>query len=483
MLQGRARAIFPFSETIKAWFKPLADGVKKHLFLETSMHATNPVTISNCLHKITELSLTNQLFDDEGNFLCFYDLSAYDRTTHQGLNSLYNRWLSVYDPNFNLMYKDMHDDAGVVYPGTCDKFPRIFIEMIEGRSTLSGQADVTVKNNIIHLIVICAIVAHIKKKSPIDVANSLLYNEGPLKDDFIGLVHGDDAAVYFSDNKADYIEFARLFTELGIVTGFEPAPVYLKKTVKYENAQYMKSVPLSNVKAAKESLVHKKGDASKTFKPESYNWKYMYGLTGIMGSLLKNRFGEYSQSDIILAILSLTDTYKMLNDKSQFEDGLNNLYAIQLLILLDYWDDCINAGLETKIISGELDDAKKIIEKLKKDGLSKCSSDATFQRNIADYMKSSIQLQTPKSVQMRATISKIVHTLGEEFLDESMNEIYSLMSYDVVEEAEILGIKNLSKIECLDVICEFQSFILENEGECPSNDKIEEVLSKYKIKK
>lgn len=479
-LQGRARAIFPFSETIKAWFKPLADGVKKHLFGETCLHTTDPIKISNCLHKITQLSLDHKLIDREGGYYTFYDLSAYDRTTHRGLNNLYEKWLATYDPNFSKMYSVMHNDAGVIYPLSCDRDPMICLEDIGGRSTLSGQADVTVKNNIIHLIIAIGLISYIKNKPADHVYKALLYNEGPEADNMIGLIHGDDAALYFSEDPNDYEIFAKLYTDLGVVTGFEAAPVYLKKIVDHDNAAHFKTLSISSVKSANESIMKKKGNKSSVMKDHDYNVKYMYGMMGVTGSLLKNRFGEYAQQDSILALLSIIDTYRLMNESPVIMGHVTDLYNIQLRILGEYYQKAVAYDKVKDIISDDGTQSSAIMSRVMSSGIADLAGDETLNKDMIAYMQSMVSLNTPKAQQMRQTVSKIVHTLGEDFLDEDMKEIYGLINYDVQQEAEVLGISSLTRDQLLDAICDLQDYILTHDGLCPSQEVVTDIMSKYK---
>lgn len=470
-IQGRARAIFPFSETIKAWFKGIADSVKKHLFDVTDLCSTDPNVISRKLHVITALSIKHKLFKlDEDQqvegWLPFYDLSAYDRSTHQGLNSLYNEFLSIFESEAWQKCKGMHDDAGILYPTVLERSSIYELELIEGRSTLSGQADVTVKNNIIHIIMICQSLATALDKDPIVIANALLYREGALKDSLIGMIHGDDAAIFMGTDPKIYEIFNATFTSLGVEAGAEDAPVYLKKVPHSKIVEKLLLDKNLNVHSSITGLI-----GSLVSDVDMYNKQYLGGMQPLLGSILKNRFGEYSISDIALHIVSLRDTYRLLLGQKEIA-SVTKLYDIMLDIYSAYHYKYYKEDVE-------LDGIFKCLKSGAGYSSENLGPNPTLDKELQAYMLRVIETNTPQSTQLRAMVSKLYYAFGEEFLGEELQSIFALSNYDLEEEMVVHNVERLSREQTLELILKFQQWLLDSQGEAPSELTIKNMLSQY----
>jgi hypothetical protein len=243
-LQGRARGIFPPSEYAKAYFKPFSEGLKKNLFHKTDVCNVNQAFIDSKLRYITNMTLVHGLLDGEfgksKGWYPFYDLSAYDTSTHSGCSDIYHRFLNKAFDDFTAVEGEHFRDFNVIFPVGLTSKPIIAKQYIKGRSTQSGQSDVTVKNNIVHLLLASQAIYETLMQSkdmilknlnltPLDVFNQLIQGNG--RHPYLcALMHGDDSAIFFSKDKDDYIMFYKIMTEFGISTGTEITGVYLKKT-------------------------------------------------------------------------------------------------------------------------------------------------------------------------------------------------------------------------------------------------------------
>lgn len=244
-MQGRARGIFPPSEYAKAYYKPFSEGLKKALFHKTDICNVNQHFISSKLYFVTDQVLEHQIvegsFGSSDGWYPFYDLSAYDTCTHKGASDIYHVFLQHAFEDFLKIEGEHFRDFDVIFPVGLVNSPMIAKQEIKGRSTQSGQSDVTVKNNIVHLLLashcismalsksVDESVQAYKSMSPLDVFKQLISGNG--KHAYMtAMMHGDDSAILFSYSKEDYKSFYDEMTKLGIKTGTEITGVYLKKT-------------------------------------------------------------------------------------------------------------------------------------------------------------------------------------------------------------------------------------------------------------
>jgi hypothetical protein len=248
-LQGRARGIFPPSEYAKAYFKPFSEGLKKNLFHKSDVCNVNQSFIDAKLRHITNMSLVHGLLDGEygssKGWYPFYDLSAYDTSTHSGCSDIYHRFLNIAFDDFANIEGEHFRDFNVIFPVGLTSKPIIAKQFIKGRSTQSGQSDVTVKNNIVHLLLASQAISEALSDSknpslsklsltPVDIFTQLITGNG--RHPYLcALMHGDDSAIFFSTDKEDYVKFYKYMTEFGISTGTEITGVYLKKTTSIDD--------------------------------------------------------------------------------------------------------------------------------------------------------------------------------------------------------------------------------------------------------
>lgn len=212
-------------------------------------------------------------YENTGDWVCAYDLSAYDTSVCKFINDLYNNCMQTIIPDGVNRWADGHNQSGVLFLDRVQGFDddymgregTVLFDDIYGRSTLSGQADVTLKNNVIHFCLLSAFLKGFFSLGDGEVRKmmselikkgeySLQTSEGLRY--LILHLHGDDVFFYFSDDPDDYDSLASFFTRFGIKTGFESGPIYLKKVPHPENPNR---------------------------------------LMNLAGSLLKNRLGEYSK--------------------------------------------------------------------------------------------------------------------------------------------------------------------------------------------
>lgn len=157
-IQGRVRGIFPPPEMFKVYYKPFSDGLKKFLFKDTAICSVDVNDIhTKHLHAIANyiVNLSNNKGLAEGLSHGFYDLSAYDRNTSSSLGAAYQIFCSIVFDGWEEREKINFTNFKLLFPEHCAPHSGIMMQEIKYRSTLSGQPDVTVKNNICHLILLC----------------------------------------------------------------------------------------------------------------------------------------------------------------------------------------------------------------------------------------------------------------------------------------------------------------------------------------
>jgi hypothetical protein len=464
-IQGRVRAIFPFSEALKVFYKPFADGLKKSLFSKTSICNVNMNHISDRLHLVASLSikyeLINSLSDGSYEWLPFYDLSEYDRTTHKGCYDIYMKFLDKAFDNFSSIEGRPYEDCGIVFPCDLDEHTAFMVNNNRQRSTLSGQSDVTVKNNIVHLLIASQAISEVMGDvEPLDVFKKLIDPSSFNKEgDIIGLMHGDDAAIFFSTKKEDYIKYTEIVSDMGIKTGFEMGPIYLKKVPFWTKGDsYLTDMLPSLVdrlaKCIKVDDSYPKAIASHNHS--GYNADYLGFLQPVTGSLIRNRFGEYSVKMNELILASLSDTLLLLNDSEE------SLY-------LSYWQTLFNFVDITTVDERLKSHLSKDVRSLKS---------ASFREQLMLVIRDKFESKTIKSSTMRGYLDALFYKNAENISEEQLIEIYGNLMFDPSELIDRIGISDMSDDELLNLIIELQTFILVNEGECPTLNK--EVVEKLK---
>jgi hypothetical protein len=465
--QGRIRAIFPFTEALKFWYKWLSDPLKKEMFQHPGMYTVDPKEIEKRQMKCADLARRSKFimeyFKETGLWLPHYDLSAYDMSTGWYLNGLYNRTMRNIIPNGDKLWENGHDDAGILHLKNVPLFQgdgttgsTIYRDDVHGRSTLSGQADVTVKNNVIHGNLLMGFLIHyydLSRSKAKVIYNELLY-KGETKIKYKGKsipilanLHGDDVYFYGSESVEFYLELADYMTRFGIKAGFEAGAVYLKKI------------------------------------PQNYGSK----LYNIGGSLFKNRISEFAQGNAITLCLSLIDNIEMEkypnNSKTQklCEERQDAEVAIASHVMgmlqIDTWP---TSGVDRRSILGM------------KDLLSK-------------YLAEIIQLVDPKAVRMRRAIVSETYKTGmrsdsardiiigvlstdnmeydfDDMTNIELGEVFGSYSLDSVKtdvpsSSTIVGImETKSKDQLVDFASRIQAFLFQDRGMPPSKEQTEDLL-------
>lgn len=464
-IQGRVRAIFPFSEALKVFYKPFADGLKKSLFHKTSICNVNMNHISDRLHLIASLSLKNNLInnlsDGSHEWLPFYDLSEYDRTTHKGCYDIYITFLNKAFNNFSDIEGRPYEDCGIVFPCDLDEHTSFMINNNRQRSTLSGQSDVTVKNNIVHLLIASQAISEVLGNiSPLEVFKKLIDPSSFKKEgDIIGIMHGDDAAIFFSSNREDYVKYTEIVSDMGIKTGFEMGPIYLKKVPYWTkgDSTLLNMTPALVDKLSKCNQIDDSYPKAVASSGQSgYNAEYLGYLQPVTGSLIRNRFGEYSVKMNELILASLSDTLLLLDDSEE-------------ALYLSYWQTLFNfvdiSNLDERLQSLISKDVRSL-------------KSVNFREQLMVVIRDKFESKTIKSATMRGYLDALFYKNAENISEEQLIEIYGNLMFDPSELTERIGIADMSNDELLDLILELQSYILDNEGECPTLTK--EVIEKLK---
>lgn len=468
--QGRIRAIFPFSEALKFWYKRLADPVKKHLFTQEGCFSVDAKIIlkSQLLtYNIAKRSESLLKYErTEGEWLPHYDLSAYDSSTSFYLNQIYNDIMRGLSGEYSRLWGDAHNDSGVLHLTEVNHFSEngkvgeyLYLDDVNGRSTLSGQADVTLKNNVIHFVIVASFL--VRRYSLTDAQSSVLIRDLITKGQttldgqlIILHLHGDDVFFYFSDTSEDYIEFQRYATSLGIKTGAESGPVYLKK------------------------IPTKDGSS----------------LVGIPGSLFKNRLGEYAQKNWMTLALSLID-----NETSEKWDVLPvpNSIVLNRRNLFQKEKECCRTVASwfnySESTGGLVNGSNVINDKL----------------TLSQWMAELINYNQPKAVQIRGALKANLYKTGskqddaiaiikllESDASEEDTEImtndeiadifnsYSLSSYsgDGKDDFNIINrVHGLSRTQLLKLAQSLQTMIIDGNGICPSNENISQIVDEISV--
>jgi len=269
--QGRVRGIFMVDELTKAFHKRYCDGLKACLFERTSCFATDPDEVTRKQFWMTN-ELRNLGKDANGLHPGFLDLSEFDTRQHRGLYDAYYACVSACFPDFASREGTEHiAKFGVLAPITIGTDSPIIRHGIEGRSTLSGEPAVTVKNNILHLAMICTALA--RETGVHALQHAIDFIEGRGK--YHLLLHGDDCVRYFGDDLDLYDRIDAHMASFGMKVGREMGPFFLKKRA---------------ISASKR--------------------------VGLMGSLMKNRFSEYGVTEPAILLLGLYDTLQLMDSSS-----------------------------------------------------------------------------------------------------------------------------------------------------------------------
>lgn len=472
--QARSRAIFPFSEALKFWYKRLADPVKKKLFQEKGCCSVDTQVILNAQVDMTNLTLASpeliEHFRSTGEWLTAYDLSGYDTTTPRYISDLYNKVMHSLIPGGDKLWADGHNGSGVLFLNSVLHFDgdtkrlseHCRYDDVDGRSTLSGQADVTLKNNIVHLIII---LGWFKRFFSLDRDRltkfaTKLIQEGDFVFEGRRVVfhlHGDDVFIFFSEKASDYKDLSDYLSATGITCGFEDGPLYLKKVVD----------------------------------PRSKK-----NLVNLGGSLAKNRIGEYHKPFFLTLLLGVID-----NIESEWHMDLEPM---------------TNISHERQL--AELQIIELICNVCKSDIYVKVASvvsrwDRTFIKNNSIRLRSELSTVlnnmlskfSPKSVAIRKSLISDMYKSGSksalimaeangldwdpetDYVDEVIDAVLSYSINDPsnlnLSNTIIDSTRKLLESKGLDRYVEFlasiQEFIVSRDGDAPTERDIEFLINKY----
>lgn len=464
-LQGRARGIFPPSEFLKIYFKPFAEGIKSTLFKYCSCTIVNLNYISLKVHALAYLSHKYDMFDDEGSYLLFYDLAAMDTTTHGGFFDCYKAFCEGIFTDFKIKEGDLTYTCGIMFPATIES--DLFLRQdVRGRSTLSGQPDVTTKNNVCHILAMSWCIGKVLEQDPLSVFEVLLKGNMLLKNGVCPIVHihGDDTMMYFSPNKSDMLLYYRYLAELGFETSYEDAPVFLKKTVAIDDFSSIDNFDadlFSNIiqqgydLCISESLPEDflplinsmVSFSNKDNLSSEYAIKYNGSLRPIPGSYVKNRHGEYAITDSILLVMALSDTARTMGEDVDItiKQYWKFLFASSIIkdADLNYLLDLDDLSFYTEIISiSFVDVLKSKILELAKTSISK-----------ADAIKSALE--------------RLYYSGGERFDDTSIETIFGSLFITNVEMSDAFDLRSMSTSDVKALIKLNQDYILDTNGTCP----------------
>lgn len=436
-IQGRIRGIFIPNEFLKARFKKLSDGLKTALFERTECCKVDPAHLQARLSAAT--ILTQQLNQSsvfhshskmkDGDWLGFYDLDAFDTSTHSGFFDLYNTFLEYVFPDSaadeNMRY--FMGQASLFFPSSVNSGARIMEQSIKGRSTLSGQPDVTVKNNVVHILASTMAIAALRGLNPLDVFKMVLSGKNDSKD-LLCAYHGDDAFVWLGDDPESYFQYQTHLKKMGLGLSWEKQPAYLKKLSSDANI-----------------VISRRG---KGFV--DYNGMR---LDCIPGSILKNRFGEYATKDELLYLASASDTYNLLSPKSNKDlEMVNTMWSVFLNSIKDH-------SLVPK-------DPKVL-------------TDGSFRAALQKALSEHVSSGEIKSRDIRGYVDRLYYAGGQHMTDD-IESMYGQISYDIDKSMATYNLHN-SDLETLIECCsELQHAIFMNSGRM-TKDTYSKILIKYGI--
>lgn len=464
--QGRIRGIFPAPEQIKVILKPLSEGLKKALFTKTSSCSVNTVDIARSLWDITYRTLDNGLFvleeEDLGvkvqvrKWLTFYDLGQFDTTQHEGwFLQVYLPFLRSAFDNFDDLEYPMTYFSDFLFPeGTRGR--NVIKQQVLARSTMSGQPDVTVKNNVVHLIAMSKAISMITGDKPLDTFKKIVTG-----DSIIAKVHGDDTMLWFSNKSEDYLSYKENMESFGLKIDFEMGPVYLKKTIPF-------------LSCADGSYFRKGMDALSKINKEdpSAASQLLYGknkkLAPVIGSILKNRHGEYPIPFTLLLKMSLLDTYALLDGEPEFDDCLRSYWNLLWDIQGQTSSDLKISGAYVFSLDSDKDDFLNLKKIIVRQVLELTSSNSEMATAARDYLE-------------RIYYSNLQ---DDEFLnDEDMIAIYGALEYNPVQEAEEFGLQSLTLEQKTLMAKTLQEYLIQNDGSWPVFDAIQDLKHRIQSNK
>lgn len=446
-VQGRLRGIFPPSEFLKIFFKPFAEGIKDSLFKHSACAMVDLSYISAKLHIIAYNTFFHDLYDESGKLYCFYDLDKMDTTTHKGFFNIYKAFCEGVFPDFIHIEGDMIETSGMIFPPSIYR-DDVFRQNIGGRSTLSGQPDVTTKNNICHLLAMSYSIGQVLNQPMEQVFEALLEGDVPLNNGIVPLVHvhGDDTMMFFSEKKEDYKNYYSILASQGFETSCENSPVFLKKTLCSWDT------PSNNVSQdiyldiCKRIFIAKEADRasdcssylSELFSiygvdpvTSVYNKQYIGFMNPIAGSLVRNRFGEYEVKDIHLLLMALSDTAKMLD-------------AIVTKEIKEYWFLLyVTASGSETIDFVNVSSAEEFFSSIQSDDVTLLIREKLIELSQDSITKADI---------IKKTLEKMYYSSGEDLHDEFLQTMFGSLFITNTDLSTSFDLRTILTSDLIDLI-------------------------------
>lgn len=440
--QGRVRGIFPPPELFKVYYKPYCDGVKKKLFLDTEICNVDESKILGSLKRSFEYFSLQLSKGQDPKMNPFYDLSAYDRNTNYSLGFAYQTFLhhafDDFDKREGINFTKFH----LLFPESCDRYTDIMIQEIKNRCTLSGQPDVTIKNNIVHLIMLTKILSELNIRrggEPVsyEVIIAALLQGGSFGkiSNIDGKIHGDDAFLFFDSMSLEEIDFIHdRITDLGVPCAPETAQVYLKKVLDIT---------------------------------QLCTGKTPSRMVNIVGSVFRNRFGEYLIKDPFVGMIGFIDTFRKLciSDRSLVENYWKNslIYYYDIIFASDFLkpDDIALIG----DLLGNLQ--SRILPLLKSEGSMSVVDDSVWNDVLIITSKIiNIQMRDKGNTanSLRHFLSRLYYANQEQFDVDDLAELYGSLHYSSEDLAADEVLSAMSRIDIMNLILEVQEGILDNAG-------------------
>jgi hypothetical protein len=497
-VQGRVRAIFMLNELLKAYHKRPHEIIKKTFFSKCNCFLTHPGTIFSKQTSVILKTITQgrSLITSDG-WETFSDLSQYDRTQHRGFYDISYDFIEGIVVDFDSKYgREVMADLSVIMPSNAAEESSVIRQKIKGRSRLSGEPGVTTINNIVQILANSQAIGLEFNVHPLDVFKHMCCpSETPVGSPIKHVIehfHGDDAFRWLGSDLEIYKRVNEHISLMGLVSKPEDGPIYLKKVPKWythlchlhpgmdERASIINdkqgSDDYSTVKNIVDSFESSKkvkkgqfintevggiaqislldstsfshlfdvsGSVSERFEFSSEKgWNVNHLFSGLLGSIMKNRFGEYPSKDKDIFVFSLLDTIDALDIYLLNED-----YHLSPM-----WQ------LISTVSSHTLTDAEIKSES------SRLKIKMEFIQKVLDEHG-----ENQSSKELDRMLDRLYYSRGETLLSDSMLEMYGTTQMNPIEEGEKLGLTKLTLDQLQTLLIHCQEHILENNGGSPKH--------------
>lgn len=516
-IQGRVRGIFPPPEVVKVYYKPFSDGLKKFLFESTFLCSVDPDLIFRKQIKAISMYICNGISSGFDN--CshgFYDLSAYDRNTSFSLGNAYQSFCRAVFENWNDKEGCNFTNFKLLFPEHCGPDAGMVLQDIKYRSTLSGQPDVTVKNNICHMILLTEAIEAIANKRNLQVSRQQVWDfflDGTGIREFPGLVaaiHGDDAFVsWIGMTKEDMEQLHETFSKYGIPCADEESLIYLKRTFDLK-------VVIKELKSVDKSLFSDKSIKGISKLSDLITKRLLSNkasIANVTGSIVRNRFGEYPILEPVVGIISYVDTMskldcfgmikccdywkQMLNYYAQINRSFSEYDGEQEKKLNDgrsfrkRWIDSRNKETEAnqtdKERRGDEVEYNNSTSKQAREGVNGVISqyidkweysiktdfdvvgekirNESFRNDISGYLNRLMSDKSEVAIALRSFLSRLYYSSFEQFEDDDLAAIYGDLFYSSDDLANDGFLAGKSRLEIFDIILNLEEMLLDGNGE------------------